>query len=87
MFNKIQKLNFKTKIYNYYRILLWAVSILILYSIIQYNFLDISRDNDSRIWNKEQIKKIIPHRDPFLLIDEIIGGEMGKYVFAANNVD
>ena len=58
LFNKIQKLNFKTKIYNYYRILLWAVSILILYSIIQYNFLDISRDNDSRIWNKEQIKKL-----------------------------
>ena len=38
-------------------------------------------------YNKHEIKSIIPHRDPFLLIDEIIGGEMGKYVFAAKNVD
>ena len=28
--------------------------------------------------NKEQIKEIIPHRDPFLLIDEIIELESGK---------
>lgn len=28
--------------------------------------------------NKEQIKEIIPHRDPFLLIDEIVEMEEGK---------
>lgn len=28
--------------------------------------------------NKEQIKKIIPHREPFLLIDEIIALDPGK---------
>ncbi|OJU09089.1 MAG: 3-hydroxyacyl-[acyl-carrier-protein] dehydratase FabZ [Clostridiales bacterium 43-6] len=28
--------------------------------------------------NKEQIKEIIPHRDPFLLIDEILELEPGK---------
>jgi 3-hydroxyacyl-[acyl-carrier-protein] dehydratase len=30
--------------------------------------------------NQEQIKEIIPHRDPFLLIDEIIELEPGKRV-------
>ncbi len=29
--------------------------------------------------NQEQIKSIIPHRDPFLLIDEITDYEVGKY--------
>ena len=28
--------------------------------------------------NKEQIKEIIPHRDPFLLIDEVLEMESGK---------
>ena len=28
--------------------------------------------------NREQIKEIIPHRDPFLLIDEIVEMEEGK---------
>lgn len=28
--------------------------------------------------NKEQIKEIIPHREPFLLIDEVIGLDPGK---------
>ncbi len=32
--------------------------------------------------NKEQIKEIIPHRDPFLLIDEIVEMEPGKRVVA-----
>ena len=32
--------------------------------------------------NKEQIKQIIPHRDPFLLIDEIEEMETGKRVVA-----
>lgn len=30
--------------------------------------------------NKEQIKEIIPHRDPFLLIDEINEMEIGKSI-------
>ena len=32
--------------------------------------------------NKEQIMEIIPHRDPFLLIDEIVEMEIGKRVVA-----
>ncbi|MBQ7990491.1 MAG: 3-hydroxyacyl-ACP dehydratase FabZ [Oscillospiraceae bacterium] len=32
--------------------------------------------------NKEQIKELIPHRDPFLLIDEIEEMEPGKRVVA-----
>ena len=32
--------------------------------------------------NQEQIKKIIPHRDPFLLIDEVLEMEVGKRVVA-----
>ena len=45
-----------------------------------------NKTNNTFYYNKEEIKSIIPHRDPFLLIDEIIGGEMGKYVFAVKNV-
>ena len=37
-------------------------------------------------FNKEEIKEIIPHRDPFLLIDEIIGGIPGKTAVAIKNV-
>ena len=37
-------------------------------------------------FNKNQIKKIIPHRDPFLLIDEIIDGNPGKNVTAVKYV-
>ena len=37
-------------------------------------------------FNKEEIKKIIPHREPFLLIDEIIGGIRGSSVIAKKNV-
>ena len=32
--------------------------------------------------NQEQIKEIIPHRDPFLLIDEVLSMEVGKKVVA-----
>jgi 3-hydroxyacyl-[acyl-carrier-protein] dehydratase len=32
--------------------------------------------------NQEQIKEIIPHRDPFLLIDEIVEMEIGKKITA-----
>ena len=37
-------------------------------------------------FNKEEIKQIIPHREPFLLIDEIIGGIRGYSVIAKKNV-
>jgi 3-hydroxyacyl-[acyl-carrier-protein] dehydratase len=36
--------------------------------------------------NREQIMEIIPHRDPFLLIDEIIELEPGKRVVAIKHV-
>lgn len=36
--------------------------------------------------NKEEIKKIIPHREPFLLIDEIISNEPGLKVVAKKYV-
>lgn len=32
--------------------------------------------------NKEQIKEIIPHRDPFLLIDEVLELQPGAHVVA-----
>ena len=32
--------------------------------------------------NQEQIKEIIPHRAPFLLIDEVLSMEVGKKVVA-----
>lgn len=37
--------------------------------------------------NKEQIMEIIPHRDPFLLIDEITELEIGKRVVAKKYID
>ena len=36
--------------------------------------------------NKEQIKEIIPHRDPFLLIDEVTELEVGKSITAIKYV-
>tara|TARA_Y100001970_G_C14155041_1_gene815039 strand:+ start:725 stop:1174 length:450 start_codon:yes stop_codon:yes gene_type:complete len=41
---------------------------------------------DKLYFNKEQIKNIIPHRDPFLLIDEIIDGDPGKNATAVKEV-
>ena len=38
------------------------------------------------LMNKEQIMEIIPHRDPFLLIDEIEELEPGKRVVAYKNM-
>ena len=38
-------------------------------------------------FNKEEIQEIIPHRDPFLLIDEIIDGIDGEYVSALKYVN
>ncbi|MDR1028068.1 MAG: 3-hydroxyacyl-ACP dehydratase FabZ [Clostridiales Family XIII bacterium] len=37
--------------------------------------------------NREQIMEILPHRDPFLLIDEVIELEPGKRVVALKRVD
>ena len=34
------------------------------------------------LMDQEQIKQIIPHRDPFLLIDEIVDMEVGTKVHA-----
>ena len=39
------------------------------------------------ILNKEQIKEIIPHREPFLLVDEIIEMEQGKRVVGIKYVN
>jgi 3-hydroxyacyl-[acyl-carrier-protein] dehydratase len=36
--------------------------------------------------NIEQIKEIIPHRDPFLLIDEIVEMEPGRSVVAVKHI-
>lgn len=38
------------------------------------------------ILDKEQIKDIIPHRDPFLLIDEVIALDVGKSITAIKYV-
>lgn len=38
------------------------------------------------IMNKEQIKEIIPHRDPFLLIDRVIELEPGVFVKAQKDL-
>jgi len=56
--NKIKFLNFNTSINNSYRILLWIFSILIFYSIIQYNFFNSYENKDYRSWNKNQIKEL-----------------------------
>ncbi|MCR5481197.1 MAG: 3-hydroxyacyl-ACP dehydratase FabZ [Clostridia bacterium] len=38
------------------------------------------------MYNKEQIKEFIPHREPFLLIDEIVEMEEGKSITAIKHV-
>ena len=38
------------------------------------------------LMNKEQIEQIIPHRDPFLLIDEVLELEPGKRVVALKHL-
>ncbi len=38
------------------------------------------------VYNKEQIMEIIPHRDPFLLIDEVNEIEIGKRVVATKYI-
>ena len=39
------------------------------------------------LMNKEQIMEILPHRDPFLLVDEVTEMELGKSVKAVKYVD
>lgn len=39
------------------------------------------------IWNKEKIKSILPQREPFLFIDEVIEVEEGKRVVAKKYLD
>ncbi len=38
------------------------------------------------LYNREQIEELIPHRDPFLLIDEILEMEPGKKVVAVKHI-
>jgi 3-hydroxyacyl-[acyl-carrier-protein] dehydratase len=38
------------------------------------------------VFNKEEIKQIIPHRDPFLLIDEITEIEPGRRAVAVKHI-
>jgi 3-hydroxyacyl-[acyl-carrier-protein] dehydratase len=37
--------------------------------------------------NKDEIKKLIPHREPFLLIDEITELEPGKHAVAVKHIN
>jgi len=39
------------------------------------------------LMNKEQIKEIIPHREPFLLVDEVLEMEEGKRIVALKYVN
>ena len=38
------------------------------------------------LMDKEQIKEVIPHREPFLLVDEVQEMEVGKYIVATKYV-
>lgn len=38
------------------------------------------------LMNQEQIKEIIPHREPFLLVDEVVEMEEGKSITAVKHV-
>ena len=38
-------------------------------------------------WDKEKIKKILPHREPFLFIDEVTEVEEGKRIVAKKYID
>lgn len=38
------------------------------------------------LMNRDQIEQIIPHRDPFLLIDEIVEMEVGKRIVARKHI-
>ena len=38
------------------------------------------------LMNQEQIKEVIPHREPFLLVDEVLEMEVGKSITALKHV-
>lgn len=37
-------------------------------------------------YNSDEIKKILPHRYPFLLVDKIIDGKEGEYIVGIKNI-
>ena len=39
------------------------------------------------IWNKEKVKSILPQREPFLFIDEVVEVEEGKRIVAKKYLD
>ena len=43
-------------------------------------------DDRPILLNKEQIKEIIPHREPFLLVDEVLEMEEGQRIVAIKHV-
>ncbi len=44
------------------------------------------KENESGTMDIELIKKILPHRYPFLLIDRVLDYEVGKYIKAVKNI-
>ena len=38
------------------------------------------------LMNREQIKEVLPHREPFLLVDEVEEMEVGKSIVAKKYV-
>ena len=38
------------------------------------------------LMNRQQIEEIIPHRDPFMLIDEVVEMELGKRIVARKHI-
>jgi len=57
-FNKIKFFNIRTNNKNSYQVLVWIFAILMIYSIIQYNFFNSTKSKDSRIWNEKQISNL-----------------------------
>jgi len=58
IFSRVRFLNIKKRIYSYLHLLLWGFIILILYSIIKYNFGNLLDNNNSRELNQKQIKEL-----------------------------
>ncbi len=57
-FNKIKFFNIRTNNKNSYQVLVWIFAVLMIYSIIQYNFFNSTKSKDSRIWNEKQISNL-----------------------------
>ena len=57
-FNKIKFFNIRTNNKNSYQVLAWIFSVLMIYSIIQYNFFNSTKSKDSRAWNEKQISNL-----------------------------